>query len=391
MLEEIKKIASEIQGELIEIRRHLHTNPELSFQEKATSAYIASILDKWNVSYKKRIAGTGIIAEVQGKNPESKNIVLRADMDALPIKELNECSYKSKNDGIMHACGHDAHCSSLLGTVYILQKIKENWEGTVSFIFQPGEEKLPGGASLIINEGHLAQLKNPYILGQHVEPDMEVGKIGICSGIFMASADEIYIRVQGKGGHGARPHQCVDTILLASNLVLSLQQIVSRRTDPIMPTVLSFGKIYSDGGATNVIPEKVYLEGTLRTFNEKWRFEAHTIIKEMTEQICKAMGGTAEVNIVVGYPFLDNDASLTESLKNHAALYLGNDNVVELPPRMGAEDFAFYSQIMPASFYRLGTKNPNATGLHSPTFDIDEKALEIGAGLMAWLAVNKLF
>jgi amidohydrolase len=391
MIEKIKKIASEIHGELVEIRRQLHINPELSFQEKATSAYIASILDKWNISYKKGIAGTGIIAEVQGKNPESRNVVLRADIDALPIKELNECSYKSKNEGIMHACGHDAHSSSLLGTAYILQKIKENWEGTVSFIFQPGEEKLPGGASLIIKEGHLAQLKNPYILGQHVEPDMEVGKIGICRGIFMASADEIYITVKGKGGHGARPHQCIDTVLLASNLVLSLQQLVSRRADPIMPTVLSFGKIYSDGGATNVIPEKVHLEGTLRTFDEKWRFEAHTIIKEMAEQICKAMGGTAEVDIVVGYPFLDNNASLTESLKNHAALYLGNDNVVELPPRMGAEDFAFYSQIMPASFYRLGTKNPNGTGLHSPTFDIDENALETGAGLMAWLAVNKLF
>jgi amidohydrolase len=304
----------------------------------------------------------------------------------LPIQELNETSYKSKNIGVMHACGHDAHTTCVLGAALILNELKTELEGTVHFLFQPGEEKLPGGASKIINEGWLNTLKADTILGQHVEPEMEVGKIGIKSGIFMASADEIYITVKGKGGHGAKPHQCIDPVLVSSHLIVSLQQIVSRNADPLVPSVLTFGKINSNGGATNVIPDSVQIQGTFRTFDENWRKEAHRLITTMTEQLCKSMGAEAEINIMVGYPYLKNDEKITAIVKNRAEEYLGIENVIELPARMGAEDFAFYSQIMPACFYRLGTKNPNGTGLHSATFEIDEKALSVGAGLMAWLA-----
>jgi amidohydrolase len=390
MIEKIKLLASEMKPMLSEIRRHLHKNPEISFFEFKTGRYIADILKKWGIEFKDGVAGTGVSAKIYGKDPESRTIALRADIDALPIMEVNDCDYKSQNDGVMHACGHDAHTASLLGTAYILHKLREEWSGTIQLIFQPGEEKLPGGASLVLSEGWLNNPKPAYMLGQHVEADMEVGKIGLRSGIFMASADEIYITVKGKGGHGARPNLCIDSILLASNLIVSLQQIVSRRADPIMPSVLTFGKIHSNGGATNIIPTEVLIEGTFRSFNEKWRFEAHKMIKEMSEMLCSAMGGSCEVRIEVGYPFLKNNDILTAEVKKAAQLYLGNENVLELPPRMGAEDFAFYSQAMPTSFYRLGTKNPNGTGLHTPSFDIDENALEIGAGLMTWLAISDL-
>ena len=390
MKEKIKSAAAAIYPELIEIRRHLHQYPELSFQEFETAKYIEYTLKRWGIEKVERIAETGVLARIEGKNPKKRHIALRADIDALPITEQNTTDYISKNKGLMHACGHDVHTTSLLGTAYILNQFKNDWEGSLTFIFQPGEEKLPGGASLVIKGGHLDNPRPDCILGQHVEPEMEVGKIGIRSGLFMASADEIYITVKGKGGHGAKPHQCIDTVLLASQLIVSLQQIVSRRAEPTTPTVLSFGKINSEGGATNIIPEKVFIEGTLRTFDEKWRFEAHKMIKDMAQQLCESMGGTCDIRIEVGYPFVKNHEKLTEKLKETASDYLGSENIVEVPARMGAEDFAYYTHLMPASFYRLGSKNPNGTGLHSPIFDIDERALEIGAGLMAWLSIHDL-
>ena len=391
MKNKIREFAKKISPKLIEIRRQLHQYPELSFQEFETSKYIAAELTSWGIEFETGMAGTGICAWIKGQNPENRKITLRADIDALPINEANEVAYKSKNEGVMHACGHDAHTSSLLGAAYILNQLREHWSGTIQLIFQPGEELLPGGATKVIAEGWLDR---PYpstcILGQHVEPGMEVGKIGLCSGLFMASADEIYVTVTGKGGHGARPQDCIDTILISSQLIVALQQIVSRRANPIIPSVLTFGKINSSGGATNIIPNEVKILGTFRTFDEQWRIEAHELMQTMAEQLCASMGAHCEFNIIKGYPFLLNNPNITEQLRRDASEYLGAENVIKMAPRMGAEDFAFYSHKMPASFYRLGTKNPNGSGLHSNTFDIDEAALEIGAGLMAWLAVKQL-
>lgn len=383
----VQSLAKKYKKDVIAIRRHLHQHPELSFEEYQTSQYIQDKLTAWGIPFEV-MANTGVIALLKGKNPNKRILALRADIDALPIQEKNEVAYKSQNEGVMHACGHDVHTSSLLGVARILVDLKEEWEGTIKFIFQPGEEKLPGGASILLKEGVLQNPAPAAILGQHVEPQMPVGKVGVKSGLFMASADEIYVTVRGKGGHGARPHQCVDTILMASQLIVQLQQLVSRNADPLMPTVLTFGKIYSEGGATNVIPNEVVIHGTFRTFDEVWRKEAHQKMKNMAKLLCESMGGSCDFEVVVGYPFVHNDEQLTAHTRQQMEAYLGAENVIELPARMGGEDFAFYSQQIPACFYRLGVQNPNGTGLHTPTFDINEDALEVGIGLMAWLAIQ---
>jgi amidohydrolase len=390
--EKVKQLALAVNTDVLTIRRHLHQHPELSFQEKETSEYIISWLKKHNIKHTTGWVDTGIVALIEGKNPTKKTIALRADIDALPIEEKNKVPYASKNKGVMHACGHDAHSASLLGAAFILNQLKEEFEGTIKLIFQPGEEKLPGGASLLIKEG---VLKNPdveLIIGQHVLPSMAAGKVGFKKGMFMASSDEIYVTVNGKGGHGAMPHLGIDPVLISAHIIVALQQIVSRRSNPLIPSVLTFGKVEAKG-ATNVIPNEVKLEGTFRTFDEKWRKEAHVIMKEMAETIAKSMGGCCDFKIDVGYPFLKNDDSLTEKCAVWATEYLGEKNVEQLEMRMTAEDFAYYAQEVPASFYRLGTGNieKNITsGLHTPTFNIDEDALPVGSGLMAWLAVNAL-
>ncbi|MCP4440400.1 MAG: amidohydrolase [Aureispira sp.] len=385
--EKVQKLANEFYPVAVGIRRHLHQYPELSFEEYETSKFIAKKLEEWGISFS-IIGKTGLTGTIEGQNPTSKIVALRADIDALPILEANEVEYKSKNEGVMHACGHDVHTTSLLGALYILNSLKGEWSGTVKFIFQPGEEKLPGGASILIEEGVLENPKPQNIIGQHVEPLMEVGKIGIKPGLFMASADEIYVTVRGKGGHGAKPHLCVDTILLASHMIVALQQIVSRNADPLMPSVLTFGKINSTGGATNIIPNEVKILGTFRTFDEAWRAEAHQKMKSMAESLCESMGGECEFTVAKGYPFLKNDETFSEHVRSAAETYLGKENVLEIEARMGGEDFAFYSQQMPACFYRLGVQNPNGTGLHTNVFDVDEKALETSIGLMAWLAMQ---
>ncbi|MEZ4930510.1 MAG: M20 family metallopeptidase, partial [Saprospiraceae bacterium] len=317
----------------------------------------------------------------------------RGDIDALPIEEANDVPYKSKNFGVMHACGHDVHTTSLLGAAYILYNTRDQWEGSVKCIFQPAEEKLPGGASIMIKQGVLKNPAPEAIFGQHVHPPLDAGKIGMKAGKYMASADEIYISVKGKGGHGALPHDCIDTVVMAANIIVALQQVVSRFANPTTPSVLTLGKINSIGGATNVIPNEVKIEGTFRTMDEKWRFEAHDRMKAIAESIAKGMGGTVDFDLVVGYPYLVNHEELTRKAWDYAVEYLGKENVVELPIRMTAEDFAYYSQEMPACFYRLGTGNP-AKGITSPihtnTFDIDESALKVGAGLMAWMALQEL-
>lgn len=387
----IRTLAHNMLPELIAIRRHLHRHPELSFQEYDTARYIAGRLEVFGISYQTGWAGTGIVGIIEGENPGKKVLALRADMDALPISESSDKPYRSANDGVMHACGHDVHSTCLLGAAHILHELRAHWEGTVKLIFQPGEELLPGGASLLIKEGVLENPRPASIIGQHVHPPLETGKVGFRAGSYMASADELYLTVTGKGGHGAAPQDCVDPIAISAQIISALQQVVSRKADPITPSVLTFGRIESEGGATNIIPNAVHLQGTFRTMNEAWRFEAHRHIRSITEAIARGLGGDCVLRIEIGYPVLVNDPAQTAHCKALAEAYLGADNVVELPIRMTSEDFAFYSHHVPACFYRLGTGNA-ALGITSPihtnTFDVDENCLETGAGLMAWLAMS---
>lgn len=392
LLHQIKQAATELLPEIIQVRRYLHMHPELSFQEKKTSAWLCRKLDELHIPYTTGWAGSGIVAEIHS-NLSSLVIALRADMDALPIQEANDTEYASLNNGIMHACGHDVHMASLLGAAMILNKVKSELPYSIRIIFQPGEEKLPGGASMMIKEGALQNPEPMCIVGQHVFPSLEVGKVGVRPELYMASADEIYITVSGKGGHGAMPNECTDTILTASQMIVALQQIVSRRNNPSIPSVLSFGKFNTIGGATNIIPDKVMIEGTFRTMDEIWRSEAHELIADVAKNTCKAYGADVNVNIMKGYPCLINDSALTSKVRKSMVQYLGEENVVDLPIRMTSEDFAFYAQVIPACFYRLGTGNLEKgikSAVHTPTFDIDESALEIGMGLMAWIAVSQL-
>lgn len=390
--ERIKQLSSDYHKEVISIRRHLHMHPELSFKEHETCSFVEKQLDAIGIKNRKRAAQTGIVALIEGKNPQAKTIALRADMDALPLQETNDVSYKSQNAGIMHACGHDVHTSSLLGAARILNEMKNEFDGTVKLIFQPGEEKLPGGASLMIKEGALENPKPSGILGQHVMPLIDAGKVGFRSGVYMASTDEIYVTVYGKGGHGAMPHLNIDPVLISSHMIVALQQVVSRHASPIVPSVLSFGKVIAQG-ATNVIPDSVYLEGTFRTLDENWRNEAHKKIIYMAESICKGMGGRCEFNIVRGYPALINEEKLTASARASAVDFLGKENVLDIDIWMAAEDFSFYTQHTDACFYRLGTRNEArgiTSSVHTSVFDIDERALETGMGLMAYLTLREL-
>lgn len=390
--ERIREEARRLYDTTVQTRRHLHAHPELSFKENNTAAYVASRLDAIGISYEK-MAGTGLVALLQGKKgPSGKVVALRADMDALPIHELNDVPYRSTAAGVMHACGHDGHTASLLGTATILKSLEQEFAGTVKFIFQPGEECTPGGASIMIREGVLQNPAPQSVFGQHVMPELETGKIGFRAGRYMASADEIYITVEGKGGHGAMPHTTIDPVLITSYMIVALQQIVSRNANPTVPSVLSFGRVIANG-AHNVIPDKVTIDGTFRTMDETWRFEAHRRIKEMARSIVESMGGTCEVNITVGYPVLINEEKLTVRTRALTEEFIGKENVVDLPIWMAAEDFASYSQIADACFYRLGVRNETrgiTSGLHTATFDLDEKSLETGSGLMAWLALNNL-
>jgi amidohydrolase len=391
----IKTLSKQYLSEIIAIRRHLHAHPELSFEEFQTSNYIVSKLKEYHISFNQGIVKTGITALVVGtKTTDSSNkkcIALRADMDALPITEENDVVYKSQSTGVMHACGHDVHSASLLGVAKILNELKHEFEGTVKFIFQPGEEKLPGGASLMITEGVLENPRPQSIFAQHVFPSMEVGKVGFRPGMYMASTDEIYVTIKGKGGHAAMPSDYNNPLLISAAILLELNKIFMQ-TKQIAPTVLAFGRI-AGNGATNVIPDEVKVEGTFRTMDEVWRAEAHHKMKYIAENIAKEMGGTCDFRIEHGYPFLVNDEAKTLKARIAAEEYLGKENVEDLPMRMTAEDFAFFSQQIPACFYRLGTGNKLkgiTSGVHTSTFDIDEQALEIGVGLMAWIALNDL-
>lgn len=390
--EKVQELSAKYFEDTVALRRHLHANPELSFEEYNTAEYISKQLESLGIRHETGVANTGLVGYIEGKNPSKRFIALRADIDALPIQEANDVNYKSKNEGVMHACGHDVHTSSLLGASRILQELREYFEGTVKLIFQPGEERLPGGASLMIKAGALKNPEPSNIVGQHVMPLIEAGKVGFRSGMYMASADEIFLTVKGKGGHAAMPEMCIDPVLITSHIIIALQQVISRNASPKVPSVLSFGKVNANG-ATNIIPNEVHVEGTFRTMNEEWRFEAHNKIRTIAENTAIAMGGECEVDVRVGYPFLKNDEELTPILRKYAEDYLGSENVEDLDLWMAAEDFSYYSQEIPACFYRLGIRNEKkgiTSGLHTPTFDIDESALKVGPGLMAWLTICQL-
>ncbi len=391
-IDAIKILSEEYFKDVQTIRHHLHSHPELSFEEFETANFIEAELRKIGITNFERKAKTGITFTLKGKEDNGKVVALRADMDALPILEANDVSYKSQNEGVMHACGHDVHTSSLLGAVRILNELKDHFSGTVKCIFQPGEERLPGGASVLIEEGILQNPKPDRILGQHVMPFIPAGKVGFRKGMYMASADEIYFTVTGKGGHAAMPENAVDPVLITSHIIVALQQIISRNCSPKIPSVLSFGKVEAKG-ATNVIPNEVKVEGTFRTYDEEWRTDAHARMKKMAEGMAESMGAKCEFNVMKGYPHLKNHPEYTEANLKAAKAYLGEENVEEIDLWLAGEDFAFYSHHVDACFYRLGTRNEEkgiVSGVHTPTFDIDESALKIGMGLFAWLAMAEL-
>jgi amidohydrolase len=391
LLADIRQLAAERLTNTIADRRHLHAHPELSFSEKETSAFIKARLDSLGIPWT-AMADTGVVGTIEGGQASDRMVALRADMDALPITELNAVDYASQHPGVMHACGHDAHTASLLATAGILQSLKDRWAGKVRLIFQPAEEKLPGGASLMIRDGVLQNPAPAAVIGQHVMPSVPAGRIAMRSGQLMASMDEVSVRVHGKGGHGAMPHLLVDPVLISAHLIVALQQIVSRNNNPVTPGVLSFGRVIADG-AINVIPDTVYLQGTFRTVDEIWRYAAHEKMKKMAEQIAEAMGGVCEFEVICGYPSLQNDERLTRELETAAVAYLGRANVVPTDPMMIAEDFAYYGRSAAACFYFLGTGNVGkgiVAPLHNPRFNIDEGALEISTGLMAYMAIQQL-
>jgi len=393
LLQKIQDLAKAQFEKTQQDRHHLHMHPELSFEEHQTAKYVAERLRQMGLEPQEGVAGTGLVATIRGGKSDGRTVALRADMDALPITEANNVPYKSKNEGVMHACGHDVHTSSLLGAAEILMQVREDLPGDVKLIFQPGEERVPGGASIMIKEGVLQNPNPRSIIGQHVMPYLPAGKIGFRGGMYMASADELYFTVKGKGGHAAVPENFTDPVIATAQILVALQQVVSRMGSPKIPSVLSFGNIETPGGATNIIPNEVHVAGTFRTLNEDWRAEAKKHIQRVAEHTAAAFGCTVDVEIRHGYPYLSNDPSLTQHLQEAARAYMGEENVVDLDLWMAAEDFAFYSHEVPACFYRLGTGNEAkgiTSGVHTPTFDIDEEALRHSTGLMAWLAVAEM-
>lgn len=389
-VQRVKELVQAGHMETIAVRRHLHAHPELSFQEHETGQYVAERLREQGIEVRTGIAGTGVIGVVQGAGP-GRTFCLRADIDALPIQEAEGLPFRSLHAGVMHACGHDAHTAMVLAAGKILQELRQEWNGTVLLLFQPGEEKIPGGASLVLKEGALKDPVPAGIVGQHVTPELETGKVGFHAGPFMASSDELYVSVKGKGGHAAQPEKLVDPILIAAHLLIALKhEFEAWRKD--RPLVLGFGRVIADG-ATNVVPDEVKIAGTLRTFDEDLRAELHEWLPRRAGEICTEHGGMCDVEVRRGYPVVVNDPALTERIRGAAAEFLGAEHVVDMPRRMGSEDFAFYTQVMPGCFFRLGTGNPKkgpAPGLHTPTFNIAEEAMAIGTGVMVWGALREM-
>lgn len=391
-IENIKELVSEHTSFLKDIRRYLHANPELSEYEQNTANYISNLLNTWEIEHQTGIGGYGITGLIEGANPQKKVIALRADMDALPIKEENDVVYKSLNQGVMHACGHDVHMTCLLGAIKILNEIKDSFEGTIKFIFQPAEEIVPGGAFRMIREGVLENPAPNAILAQHVFPDLEVGKLGFRSGLYMASSDEVTLFVRGKGGHAAIPDTYDNTILAAAQILIDLNKIINEKKSQDFPTILAFGKLIGDG-ACNLIPSEVKVYGTFRTFDENWREEAHMLIVKTAQNTAASFGTSCEVVIDRGYPLLVNDREVTQIARNAAIEFVGKENVNDLDIRTTVEDFARYTQIIPGCFYRLGTANQEKginANLHTAHFNVDEKSIVIGTGFMIWNALAQL-
>ena len=389
LLEKIKSLAAQGQEENIAIRRHLHAHPELSYQEFETCKFVQAQLTKIGIPFTV-IATTGVLGIIEGKNPSSRVIALRADMDALPIIEENDVDYKSKNEGVMHACGHDVHTTILLGAAKILWSLRGEFEGTIKLLFQPGEEKNPGGASYMIRDGALQNPTPQGIIGLHVHPGLPYGKLSFRKGRVMASADELYVSIKSSGGHAATPHQTVDTVLVAAQLITSLQTIISRNRNPQNPSVLSICSIHG-GNTTNVIPSEVKLMGTFRAMDEVWRFKAHELMLQQAKGLAIATGAEIDFRVDVGYPTVDNEPMITEAAWRLADEYMGAENVEETELRMGAEDFGYYSQVIPGCFFRLGVRNESKDAIHNvhtPVFKVDEDAIANGVGMMAWLGVG---
>ncbi|MBZ0203172.1 MAG: amidohydrolase [Ignavibacteria bacterium] len=381
----IKSLADEYEDEIISIRRKIHQNPEIAFNEHETTKLIFEKLNRLKIDKVKSISETGVIGLI--RNKPGKCVALRADIDALPIQENTGLPFTSKNIGIMHACGHDAHTAMLYGAAKILKELKNELNGSVKLIFQPAEEKNPGGASILIKNGVLKNPRVDAIFGQHIIVDKPAGSLGFCPGVTFASQDELYITIYGRQSHGAKPHKSIDPIVVASQVILALQSVVSRNTDPYEPIVITIGKI-EGGSATNIIPSEVKMCGTIRTLNEKLRKKSLKLIDRTIKGITSAAGAKYKFTISPGYPELNNDIKLTEFARKTAEKYSGRSNLFKAERIMGAEDFAFYLKKVPGTFYRIGVGN--TTDIHTPTIDIDEKALSVGAGFMAFLAINYL-
>ncbi|MBK9147778.1 MAG: amidohydrolase [Flavobacteriales bacterium] len=398
---DIDKAIAALHADMIAWRRHLHQHPELSFQEHGTAAFVAEVLKAEGMEVRAGVAklspdakGTGLIAVVRGeKSASNRCIALRADLDALPITELGKPDYCSLNPGVMHACGHDAHTAMVLGAGIALHRMRSEWSGNVMLVFQPGEEKEPGGASLLVKEGVLIDPKPQGIIGQHVTPELPVGKVGFRSGPFMAAADELYLNVKGRGGHAAQRDKLVDPILITAALLPRLYEEARSIVPKGEPMVISFGKLIADG-ATNIVPDTVRIDGTLRTFNEDLRARLHQLLPRVASEVAHCMNGECEFRLVKGSPVVKNDPELTARMRSVAVGLVGAENVVDMDIRMGAEDFAYYTHVMPGCFFRLGTGNPakpgTQSGLHTAAFDVDEDALVIGAGMMALGALAEL-
>lgn len=392
LMPEVRRLAAELAADVRSWRHHLHRNPELSYKEVETAAFVASKLEEFGIDFKTGIGGNGIVGLIKGEDAEGRVVALRADMDALPITEENNVPYKSENQGVMHACGHDVHMAVLLGTARILNELKSRFSGQVKLIFQPSEETYPGGAQAMIKDGVLKDPVPDVILGEHVYPELDAGTVGFKPGKYMASTDEFFITVRGKGGHGAIPDKNIDPVPIAANIILALQQIVSRNAKPSIPSVLSIGRVIADG-RTNVIPDEVEMQGIIRTFEDEWRMEMRKRIKQISASIAEGLGGSCEVTINPGYPYVNNNEEVTNRLESYAKQYLGGMNVKSLEPRMTAEDFAYYLHHVPGCFYRLGVRNEEKgikSNLHTATFDVDESSMETGVGLMTWMTLNEL-
>jgi amidohydrolase len=392
IMHKVRQMAEGLADNITSWRHHLHQNPELSNQEFKTAGFIASKLEEFGIEVTTGIGGNGVVGLIKGKDTRGRVVALRADMDALPIKEENDVPYKSLNEGVMHACGHDVHMAVLLGAAKIINEMKNSFNGQVKLLFQPSEETYPGGAQAMIKDGVLEDPVPDVIIGEHVYPELDAGKVGFKPGKYMASTDEFFITVNGKGGHGAIPDRNIDPVVISANIIVALQQIISRNAKPSIPSVLSIGRVIADG-RTNIIPDKVLMEGIIRTFDEEWRESMREKIRKISSSIAESMGATCEVKINPGYPYVENDGEVTGRLENFSRQYVGEMNVKKLEPRMTAEDFAYYLHHIPGCFYRLGVRNNEKginSNLHTPTFDVDESSIVTGAGLMAWLTLNEL-